>query len=88
MRNAALGCGALLAILAGGYCLDMWKAGHPSGEMDAFRMLFFVGVLCGMISLLIQARIYEPPLQEGDDSRPFYQRLLLPVRDLNSWDLT
>ena len=30
-RNAALGVAALLATLAGGYLLDVWKAGHPRG---------------------------------------------------------
>ena len=83
LRNAALGVAALLATLAGGYLLDVWKAGHPRGEMDALRVLFFAGVVCGVISLLIQARIDEPPLQEGDNSHPFYQRLLLPFRDTN-----
>jgi MFS family permease len=83
LRNAALGVAALLASLAGGYFLDMWRAGHPRGEMDALRMLFLAGVVCGVISLLIQARIYEPPLREGDGSHPFSQRLLLPFRDLN-----
>lgn len=83
LRNAALGVAALLASLAGGYFLDEWKALHPRGELDALRILFFVGVCCGVISLLIQARIYEPPLQEGDDEHPFYRRLLLPFQDTN-----
>jgi predicted MFS family arabinose efflux permease len=83
LRNAALGVAALLASLAGGYFLDVWKESHPRGEMDALRILFLVGVICGGISLLIQARIYEPPLQEGDDAQPFYQRLLLPFQDSN-----
>jgi len=51
--------------------------------MDALRVLFGAGVACGVISLLIQARIDEPPLQEGDASLPFYQRLLLPFQDTN-----
>lgn len=83
LRNAALGVAALLASLAGGYLLDVWKDSHPRGEMDALRVLFTTGVVCGVISLLIQARIYEPPLREGDDSLPFRQRLLLPFRDTN-----
>ncbi|MCS6926198.1 MAG: MFS transporter [Candidatus Binatia bacterium] len=82
-RNAALGTAALLASLAGGYFLDEWRGRHPQGEMDALRLLFLIGVCCGVISLLIQARIYEPPLQEGDDAHPFLQRLLLPFQDIN-----
>ncbi len=83
LRNAALGAAALLASLAGGYFLDVWKDSHPRGEMDALRMLFATGVVCGVISLLIQARIYEPPLHEGDGSLLFRHRLLLPFRDPN-----
>lgn len=83
LRNAALGTAALLATLAGGYFLDVWKDRHPHGEMDALQMLFFVGVVCGVISLLIQARIAEPPFQEGSNSHRFSQRLLSAFRDLN-----
>lgn len=83
LRNAALGAAALVATLIGGYFLDVWKEGHPQGEMDALRVLFLVGVFCGIISLFIQYRIYEPPLREGDDALPFRQRLLLPFHDLN-----
>ena len=82
-RNAALGAAALLATLVGGYFLDVWKGSSPKGEMDALRILFFLGVVCGVISLMIQSRIYEPPLQEGDDQQPFRQRLRLPFQDTN-----
>ena len=82
-RNAALGAAALLATLAGGHFLDTWKVNHPKGELDALRVLFTVGVVCGVISLLIQSRIYEPPLEEGDDTLTFAQRLRLPFRDAN-----
>ena len=83
LRNAALGVAALLATLAGGYFLDLWKESHPRGEMDALRVLFFAGVLCGVLSLFIQSRIHEPPHLEGDDTLPFRQRLLLPFQDDN-----
>lgn len=83
LRNAAIGVAALIATLIGGRFLDMWKASHPTGEMDALIVLFSVGVVTGIISLFIQARIYEPPLHEGDDSQPFWQRLQLPFRDQN-----
>jgi len=83
LRNAALGVAALLASLAGGYFLDVWKAGHPRGEMDALRLLFVAGVVCGVASLFIQARVYEPPLREGDESQSFSRRLFLPFRDAN-----
>ena len=83
LRNAALGVAALIATMAGGYFLDLWKESHPRGEMDALRILFLGGVLCGALSLFIQARIDEPPLQEGDDALPFRQRLLLPFHDKN-----
>ena len=83
LRNAALGAAALLASLAGGYFLDVWKDGHPRGEMDALRVLFATGVVCGIISLLIQTRIYEPPLREGDNTLRFRHRMLLPLRDRN-----
>ena len=82
-RNAALGVAALLATLAGGYFLDVWKSSYPKGEMEALRLLFFVGVVCGVVSLIIQSRIYEPPLQEGDGQQPFRQRLRLPFQDNN-----
>jgi MFS-type transporter involved in bile tolerance (Atg22 family) len=83
LRNATLGGAALLTSLVGGYFLDVWKVSHPRGEMDALRILFLAGVICGVTSLVIQSRIYEPPLQEGDDSLPFAQRLLLPFHDAN-----
>lgn len=83
LRNAALGVAALMATMAGGYFLDLWKESHPRGEMDALRVLFLSGVLCGVLSLFIQARIDEPPLHEGDDTLPFRQRLLLPFHDGN-----
>ena len=82
-RNAALAAAALIATLAGGHFLDAWKANHPSGEMDALRVIFLTGVGCGIVSLLFQARIYEPPLQEGSETQPFWQRLQLPFRDAN-----
>ena len=56
LRNAALGAAALLASLAGGFFLDVWKDTHPGGEMEALRVLFGIGVACGVISLLIQCR--------------------------------
>lgn len=83
LRNAAIGMAALVATLIGGRFLDVWKASHPSGEMDALLILFNIGVLSGLVSLFIQARIYEPPLHEGDDGQPFWQRLQLPFRDQN-----
>jgi len=83
LRNAALGVAALAATLAGGYFLDLWKDSHPRGEMDALRLLFLGGVCCGVLSLVIQSRIHEPPLHEGDDALPFRQRLLLPFHDTN-----
>jgi Na+/melibiose symporter-like transporter len=83
LRNAALGVAALLATLIGGYFLDLWKEQHPRGEMDALHVLFFLGVICGVTSLFFQARIYEPPLREGNDGLPFRQRLLLPFQDRN-----
>src|SRR5262249_46019161 len=81
--KAALGTPALFVSVVGGYFLDVWKDTHPHGEMDALRMLFAAGVVCGVPSLLIQARIYEPPLHEGNDLLPFRQRQLLPFRDTN-----
>jgi predicted MFS family arabinose efflux permease len=83
LRNAALGSAALMATLAGGYFLDQWKISHPRGEMEALRVLFFLGVACGVLSLAIQSRIHEPPLHEGDDTLPFRQRLRLPFTDKN-----
>lgn len=83
LRNAAIGVAALIATLIGGHFLDVWKASHPRGELDALLILFGIGVGCGVISLSIQARIYEPPLHEGDDNQPFWQRLQLPFRDHN-----
>jgi len=83
LRNAAIGGAALTATLIGGHFLDIWKASHPTGEMEALLILFGVGVSCGLVSLGIQARIYEPPLYEGDNDQPFWQRLQLPFRDQN-----
>ena len=83
LRNAAIGGAALTATLIGGHFLDIWKASHPTGEMEALLILFGVGVSCGLVSLGIQARIYEPPLYEGDNEQPFWQRLQLPFRDQN-----
>ena len=83
LRNAAIGGAALTATLIGGRFLDIWKASHPTGEMEALLILFGVGVSCGLVSLGIQARIYEPPLYEGDNDQPFWQRLQLPFRDQN-----
>jgi predicted MFS family arabinose efflux permease len=83
LRNAALGVAALLATLAGGYFLDQWRFDHPRGEIDALRVLFFLGVVCGVMSLIIQCDIYEPPLKEGDASLSFHHRLQLPFRDPN-----
>ncbi len=83
LRNAAIGGAALTATLIGGRFLDIWKASHPTGEMEALLILFGVGVSCGLVSLGIQARIYEPPLHEGDNGQPFWQRLQLPFRDQN-----
>ncbi|MBM4256392.1 MAG: MFS transporter [Deltaproteobacteria bacterium] len=83
LRNAAIGVAALIATLIGGRFLDVWKDSHPTGEMDALLILFGVGVLTGIVSLFIQARIYEPPLHEGTDGQPFWQRLQLPFRDQN-----
>lgn len=36
-----------------------------------------------MLSFFLQARIYEPPLHEGDETLSFWQRLLLPFHDAN-----
>ena len=83
LRNAAIGVAALIATLVGGQFLDFWKVRHPKAEIDALLILFAIGVVCGIISLFIQSRMYEPPLHEGDDNQPFWQRLQLPFRDPN-----
>jgi predicted MFS family arabinose efflux permease len=82
-RNAALGAATLVATLAGGYALDVWKESHPGGELHALRGLFLIGVACGLVSLLIQARIHEPRLQEADAPQPLRQRFLQPFQDTN-----
>ncbi|MGE0820568.1 MAG: MFS transporter [Candidatus Binatia bacterium] len=82
-RNAVIGIAALIATLAGGYFLDAWKEHRLGGELEALRFLFIVGVASGSISLIIQGRIYEPPLREGNNGQSFWQRLQLPFRDRN-----
>ena len=82
-RNAALGAAALVATLAGGYGLDYWKARQPGGELTALYGLFGLGLGCGLISLLIQSRVHEPPLQESHLQQPFRQQIGQPWRDAN-----
>jgi MFS family permease len=83
LRNSILSGTALLATLCGGYFLDAWKVRRPHDELAGFRILFSIAVVCGVVGLLVQSRIFEPPLHEGRDSQPFRQRLLLPLRDVN-----
>ena len=83
VRNSTVSAVALLATIGGGYFLDAWKVSHPHGELTALRWLFFAAIGCGMVSLVIQARIYEPPLREGNEQQLFSQRVRLPLQDRN-----
>src|ERR1044071_3399571 len=65
LHHCIMGAGALLPLMGGGYFLDVWKNSHPQGELIAFRLLFFLAVLCGGVEWLIQARIYEPLMHSG-----------------------
>jgi Na+/melibiose symporter-like transporter len=81
LRNSLLSGSALLATWGGEQFLDRWKATHAHGELSGFRVLFSLAVVCGVIGLIIQSRITEPPLREGKDAQAFRIRLFLPFQD-------
>lgn len=71
----------LLFTLAAGLYLDYWKRNFPELLLYGFSLMFFVGLLLGMVGLLYLAEVPEPEMTRVE--RRFSEMLLRPLRDVN-----
>jgi hypothetical protein len=94
-RRMMYGTGlSLVLTLAGGYFIDAWKTADPTTSLYAYSVLFFVGLLFGLLGVYSIARMPEPLMAGrvdiGDasaktkpDDRSIPQLLSIPMKDEN-----
>jgi MFS family permease len=76
-RNSILGAVGMVSVYGAGCACDWLK-----GRMDpaqAFLPLFVVAVASGIVSLILLARVWEPPMHE-EHPLPLQQLLAIPFR--------
>lgn len=66
--------------LAAGWFVDQWPTVRPGRGLEAFAILFLVGLLAGLSGLLFLARTAEPPLAPAARA-PLWQSLRRPLQD-------
>lgn len=76
----ATALGAVLSFFAG-IGVDVWKTRFE--EINAYVILFIIGVLSGMVSLGYLSRVPEPRMPKGNISRGIVHMLSEPFKDRN-----
>ena len=71
---------ALPLTLAGGFFVDAWPSVTGRPYLQAYSVLFFIGLVLGLIGVRTLTRLPEPPM-EGTRSESLRSLLWLPLRD-------
>ena len=70
----------LCLTLAGGFFVDAWPTFSGRPPLEAYSVLFSIGILFGLTGVVAISRLPEPPM-EGDHSESFRSLVRLPLRD-------
>jgi len=70
----------LCLTLGGGFFVDAWPTFSGRPPLEAYSVLFSIGILFGLTGVVAITRLPEPPM-EGDHSESFRSLVRLPLRD-------
>src|SRR5215469_3352025 len=70
----------LCLTLGGGFFVDAWPTFSGRPPLEAYSVLFSIGILFGLTGVVAITRLPEPPM-EGGHSESFRSLVWLPVRD-------
>jgi MFS family permease len=70
----------LCLTLRGGFFVDAWPTFSGRPPLEAYSVLFSIGILCGLTGVVALTRLPEPPM-EGGHSESFRTLVRLPLRD-------
>ena len=70
----------LCLTLGGGFFVDAWPTFSGRPPLEAYSVLFSIGILFGLAGVAAITRLPEPPM-EGDHSESFRSLVWLPLRD-------
>ena len=70
----------LCLTFGGGFFVDAWPTFSGRPALQAYSVLFSIGILFGLIGVVAITRLPEPPF-EGDHSESFRSLVRLPLRD-------
>jgi MFS family permease len=66
--------------LGGGFFVDAWPTFSGRPPLEAYSVLFLIGILFGLTGVVAITRLPEPPM-EGNHSESFRALVRLPLRD-------
>src|SRR5215468_5347954 len=70
----------LCLTLGGGFFVDAWPTFSGRPQLEAYSVLFSIGILFGLTGVVAITRLPDPPM-EGDHSESFRSLVRLPLRD-------
>lgn len=70
----------LCLTLGGGFFVDAWPSFSGRPPLEAYSVLFAIGIVFGLTGVVAISRLHEPPM-EGDHSESFGSLVRLPLRD-------
>jgi len=70
----------LCLTLGGGFFVDAWPTFSGRPPLEAYSVLFSIGILFGLTGVVVITRLPEPPM-EGGHSESFRSLVRLPLRD-------
>ena len=70
----------LCLTLGGGFFVDAWPTLSGRPPLEAYSVLFSIGILFGLTGVVAITRLPDPPM-EGDHSESFRSLVRLPLRD-------
>jgi MFS family permease len=70
----------LCLTLGGGFFVDAWPTFSGRPPLEAYSVLFSIGILFGLTGVVAITRLPEPPM-EGNHSESFRALVRLPLRD-------
>jgi MFS family permease len=78
--NTAL---AMVVALAGGAVLDLWKRDVPGDPALSYTFLFTISAVLGFVGVYLLSITPEPPMLPAARRLHIFERLSIPLRDLN-----
>jgi MFS family permease len=83
-RRMTLSTGlALIISLAAGFFIDYWGASFPDSATEGYSILFFLGLLGGVVGIFFLARTPEPRMAPPVEEEDLLSVILKPFRDAN-----